>query len=495
MLEEQLLIECDFDEDVQTLGSMLKCAGNLNQFDVVERVWKWSQPMRKHRLGGSGGKDCDVALSYTQFVTVCSKHGRVDKVLEVWNEWCQSTIGANNNTLHSEVFRGAVMTVLSTDPATVSEACNMLEKQLLIECEFEGDVQTLGSMLKCAGNLNRFDLAERVWKWSQPIRKHRLDGSGGMDCDVALVYTQFVTLCGQNGHVDKVLEVWNEWCQSTIGRRDNTLHSEVFRGGVISALAMNGRADVAEKVFNIRSLTDQNKRNHALVTAHCSFHMQDFTKEQFHCSIVLKFEQVLSVRVYTAVIDACARVGEFGLALEIVDRMRNQNVIPNEVTWMTLLGPCRAHINISVAEFAFQELQKVQDLEDQTAAFVVLADVYKAAELHDKAEEIQNKRRSLGLHKKQGTVEVTVKGQQHTFYVGEIPTELQHASKTIHSKLDGWKRNLVACGVSTTSVTCQHSEKLALAFAVVSGQKDITLTKNLANLFSLSQRFSHTHKN
>ena len=71
-------------------------------------------------------------------------------------------------------------------------------------------------MLKCAGNLNRFDVVERVWKWSQPMRKYRLDGGGGMDCGVALIYTQFVTLCGQNGHVDKVLEVWNEWCQSTI---------------------------------------------------------------------------------------------------------------------------------------------------------------------------------------------------------------------------------------------------------------------------------------
>ena len=81
---------------------------------------------------------------------------------------------------------------------------------------------------------------------------------------------------------------------------------------------------------------------------------------------MLKQEQVLSVRVYTAVIDACARVGELDLALEIVDRMRNQNVIPDRVTWMTLLGPCRAHINIPVAEFVFQELQKVQtDLEDQ----------------------------------------------------------------------------------------------------------------------------------
>ena len=36
------------------------------------------------------------------------------------------------------------MTALSTHPTTVSEACKMLEKQLLIECDFDGDVQTLG---------------------------------------------------------------------------------------------------------------------------------------------------------------------------------------------------------------------------------------------------------------------------------------------------------------------------------------------------------------
>ena len=36
--------------------------------------------MRKHKLVGGGGKDCDVALQYTQFVTLCSKHGRVESV-------------------------------------------------------------------------------------------------------------------------------------------------------------------------------------------------------------------------------------------------------------------------------------------------------------------------------------------------------------------------------------------------------------------------------
>ena len=106
-------------------------------------------------------------------------------------KWCQSTIGRRKSTLHSYVFRDAVMTALSTDPNTVFEAGKMLEGQLSIECDFDRDVQTLGSMLKCAGNMNQFDLIECVWKWSQPMRKYRLDGGDGKDCGVALSYTQF----------------------------------------------------------------------------------------------------------------------------------------------------------------------------------------------------------------------------------------------------------------------------------------------------------------
>ena len=102
MLEKQLLIECDFDEDVQTLGSMLKCAANVNQFVFVERVWKWSQPIRKHRLDGGGGKDCDCCFTiHTICDSLWSEHGHVDKVLGVWNEWCQSTIGKSESTLRT----------------------------------------------------------------------------------------------------------------------------------------------------------------------------------------------------------------------------------------------------------------------------------------------------------------------------------------------------------------------------------------------------------
>ena len=155
-----------------------------------------------------------------------------------------------------------------------------------------------------------------------------------------------------------MLELWNEWCHSTIGKRDNTLHSEVFRRVVISALATHGRANDAEKVFNTCSLTDKTNEI-MLLSLLTAFSHTGSHKRAISLLNRVEKEQTLSVQVYNAVIDACARVGEFDLALEIVDRMKNRDVIPNEVSWMTLLGPCRAHVNIPVAEFAFQELQRV----------------------------------------------------------------------------------------------------------------------------------------
>ena len=74
---------------------------------------------------------------------------------------------------------------------------------------------------------------------------------------------------------------------------------------------------------------------------------------------------------------------------------------------------------------------------------------------------------------------MTVDGQTHSFFVGSIPVELKQAAGEIEHKLREWEVVLATRGVSTSSLVCQHSEKLALAYAVVRGQRDITLRKNL----------------
>ncbi len=58
------------------------------------------------------------------------------------------------------------------------------------------------------------------------------------------------------------------------------------------------------------------------------------------------------------VVDAFARLGNFGQAEAIIAEMKAKGIEANEVIWMCLLGPCRRDGNITVAKRAFHELGK-----------------------------------------------------------------------------------------------------------------------------------------
>ena len=231
--------------------------------------------------------DCGVALQYTQFVTVCSKHGHVDKVLEVWNEWCQSTIGRRDNTLHSEIFRGAVMTVLSTHPTTVSEAVRCWKSNFWLNVILMEMFKHLGQcwnvleiwidliLLNVFGNgHNQFentDLLEVV---------ERIVMLLWVTLNLWLFVVKMVMLtkcweCGMNG-VNQQLE-------------EETTHFTVKYFVELSSLHLQWMEEqMTQKKCStlIHWLIKQMKS----CFCHCSlhFHMQNFTKEQFQFSIMLK---------------------------------------------------------------------------------------------------------------------------------------------------------------------------------------------------------------
>ena len=111
-------------------------------------------------------------------------------------------------------------------------------------------------------------------------------------------------------------------------------------------------------------------------------------------------------------------VGDFEQAQLILQGMEAKGVVPDVVTWMTLLGPCRLHRNLAVAEYAFEKILKTGH-PDRAAAFTVLGDVYRAIGREDLATELHGQRLRLGLQKHRGAVDVTVDGKTFTFHVGD----------------------------------------------------------------------------
>jgi pentatricopeptide repeat protein len=360
---------------------------------------------------------------------------------------------------------------------------DMLSK---LDCSVATDSRFVGSTLQKASRFKDADLMERMWGWSLGLRQYLLQCNGPDPHGIAVSYIQYAVTMSRMGHIDRVLQVWNEWQQSPLGSSGSALFSDMLHSAVISAVATHGDSETAEELFNSRPSVYAKPTpgfNHCrtlrlLITAHAH---AGFPKRAVSRLQQAEATGSVDVFVYNATIDACARAGDFEQAQAIINRMRSRGVQPDVITWMTLLGPCRSHRNLPVATYAFDQLLRITtaDKDVQAAAYVVLAGVCHAVGRSNLAEELHARRLSLGLHKERGAVEVNVEGRLHRFHVGEVPEGLASDKEAIESKLDEWARVLSEREVSTESITCRHSEKLALAFAVLKGQKDISLRKNL----------------
>jgi alpha-L-arabinofuranosidase len=124
-------------------------------------------------------------------------------------------------------------------------------------------------------------------------------------------------------------------------------------------------------------------------------------------------------------------------------------------------------------------VQELGSNETRAAAYVLLADVYKACGDSEAHSRLHRERLAKQLMKARGAVTVEVGGRSHVFHVGQVPAELSRSKQAIMSKLDEWSVWLAANRISNESVKCMHSEKLALAYAITQQQKHVVLRKNL----------------
>lgn len=354
-----------------------------------------------------------------------------------------------------------------------------------VVCTHETAPRLLSATLKAAAGIRDPDLTERVWRWSHPLRQHLLCLDEA-DNSIALKTTQYILGMSRMGHVDAARAAWTEWQQSPLGKADHAPYADVLRSAMIAAVAAHGDADTAEELYrnrptSYRSPTPSFNKNQMLVSLISAYSHAGLPDRAIRRLAEAESEGAIDVHVYNSVIDACARAGDFEKAQVIVANMRAKGIAPDGVTWMSMLGPCRRYRNVAVAEAIFDEIQATPtaDQDIKAAAFVVLADVYRDAGQNELATGLHQRRLRLGLHKQRGAVAVTVDDKEHTFHVGEIPRELSGYSADIEAKLDEWSRLLAALGLSTESIKCRHSEKLALAYAVLRGQKDVNLRKNL----------------
>ncbi|XP_050227827.1 pentatricopeptide repeat-containing protein At4g37170 [Mercurialis annua] len=280
----------------------------------------------------------------------------------------------------------------------------------------------------------------------------------------------------------------------------NMINAErVFRGtprpdlvswtSLISGYAQNGHPAEALQYFELllKSGTQPDHITFVGVLSACAHAgLVDKGLQYFH-SLTEEYGLTHTADHYACIIDLLARTGQFEEAEKIINKMPMQ---PDKFLWASLLGGCRIHGNLKLAERAAEALFKIEP--ENPATYVTMANIYATAGMWSDVERMRKFMDNRGVVKKPGLSWVEIKRKVHVFLVGDGS---HPRSKEIHEFLGKISKRMKEEGfVPDTNFVLHdveeeqkeqnlsyHSEKLAVAFGIISTPEGtpIKVFKNL----------------
>ncbi|KAJ0240344.1 Pentatricopeptide repeat-containing protein [Hirschfeldia incana] len=193
------------------------------------------------------------------------------------------------------------------------------------------------------------------------------------------------------------------------------------------------------------------------------------------------------VEHYACMVDLLGRANRLEEAAKMVQDMRTE---PGPKVWGSLLGSCRIHGNVELAERASRRLFA---LEPKNAGnYVLLADIYAEAQMWDKVKKVKKLLEYRGLQKLPGRCWMEVGRKMYSFVSVD---EFNPLMEQIHALLAKLAEDMKEKGYLPQTkgvlydleteekerIVLGHSEKLALAFGLINTARGepIRITKNL----------------
>lgn len=176
---------------------------------------------------------------------------------------------------------------------------------------------------------------------------------------------------------------------------------------------------------------------------------------------------------FTCMVDLLGRAGKLVEAVEMVKSMPFK---PHSAIFGTLLGACRIHKNLELAEFAAKNLLSCDPTN--AAGYVQLANVYAAMNRWDHVSMVRRSMKENKVIKVPGYSWIEIKSVVHEFRSGDrIHPELE----SIHEKLNDLEKKLKLAGYvpnlefvlhdvgeeQKQQLLLWHSEKLAIAYGLI----------------------------
>ncbi|OVA06991.1 Pentatricopeptide repeat [Macleaya cordata] len=280
------------------------------------------------------------------------------------------------------------------------------------------------------------------------------------------IWNSLVDMYGRCGEIRKARRIFDLMPQRDL----------VSWNTLISCYGMHGFGMDAVNVFLRLRATDLKPNHYTFTNLLSACSHSGLIDEGWEYFEMMKSEYKIepAVEQYACMVDLLARAGQFDETMKLIEEMPLE---PNAAVWGSLLGACRIHCNPELAEYAAGYLF---ELEPQNSGnYILLANIYSAVGRWEDAARIRHLMKERGVTKPPGCSWIEIKRKVHSFIVGDtthpLMDEISAKMESLYSEIKeiGYvpDTNFVLQDVEEDEKEfslCGHSEKLAIAFGLIS---------------------------
>lgn len=331
------------------------------------------------------------------------------------------------------------------------------------------DEFTMVSILTACAHLGALELGE----WAKTyIDKNKIKND-------TFIGNALIDMYFKCGNVEKPTKIFNE-----MQKKDKFTWTAMIVG-----LANNGHGEEALTMFSnmLEASVTPDEITYIGVLCACTHVGMVAKGRKFFANMTIKHGIKPNVAHYGCIVDLLGRAGHLKEALEVI---LNMPLKPNSIVWGSLLGACRVHKNVQLAEVAAKEILELEPKNG--AVYVLLCNIYAASKKWENLHKVRRLMMERGIKKTPGCSLMEMKGIVYEFVAGD---QSHPQCKEIYAKLENMKQELINAGYSpnTSEVFLDvgeedketslywHSEKLAIAYALISLGPGVTIriVKNL----------------
>ncbi|KAG6422948.1 hypothetical protein SASPL_113331 [Salvia splendens] len=330
------------------------------------------------------------------------------------------------------------------------------------------EVTVLGALAACA-QLGAIGEGERVIDY---IRSNRFDEN-------VIVCNAVIDMYAKCGMVEKALIAFNGMrCRRSI----------ITWNTMIMAIAMDGNGEKAMELFGHMCRDGTTPDDVTFLAALCACNHAGMVDEGVHLFESMEKHNVRrNMKHYGSVVDLLGRAGKLNKAFEITESMP---MPPDAVLWQTLLGASKTHGDVEMAERASRKL--VEMGSSACGDFVLLSNVYATHERWGDVGRVRDAMKQKDVKKVPGFSYTEMNGAIFQFYNGDkshprwrdMYKKIEEITFRIREFGYEAETNYVLHDIGDEekeNALCYHSEKLALAFGLISTKEGspININKNL----------------